>query len=378
MKNILILHSSNDLYGASKALIKTINCLNKNQFKIHLILPSSGKLDNELINKVYKLNYYNLGVFRKKYLNFLGLFDRFFKIIDSSLYVRNYIKKNKIDLVYTNTSVIWAGSIASFSLKKKNIVHIHEIPFGNNLYNVISGIFFKLFTDSVIVVSKKVKDHWKKNIDIKKMKIIYNYSEFEIKERQFEYLKKGTREYTITNISRIVPQKGIEYFIKIASELLKKNKELKFNIVGDHLSHSDNYLNNLKKILKNNNLEKHILFKGFIKDIKKVILNSDMILQTPVKPDSLPTVLIDSLTLNKPVVSTNIGGSSEILNCGKNGLLISTKNPKKSAKLIYEYIKNLNLQKQHLVNSASFLEENFSQSEFETNILITISKLLNE
>ena len=103
MKNILILHSSNDLYGASKALIKTINCLNKNQFKIHLILPSSGKLDNELINKVYKLNYYNLGVFRKKYLNFLGLFDRFFKIIDSSLYVRNYIKKNKIDLVYTNT-----------------------------------------------------------------------------------------------------------------------------------------------------------------------------------------------------------------------------------------------------------------------------------
>ena len=59
-------------------------------------------------------------------------------------------------------------------------------------------------------------------------------------------------------------------------------------------------------------------------NIKVQILESDLILQTPVFPDSLPTVLIDSLTLNKPVVSTDLGGCAEILNYGKNGILDKT------------------------------------------------------
>ena len=38
-----------------------------------------GNLDDKLIHKVHNLSHYNLGVFRKKYLNFFGLFNRFYK-----------------------------------------------------------------------------------------------------------------------------------------------------------------------------------------------------------------------------------------------------------------------------------------------------------
>ena len=114
-------------------------------------------------------------------------------------------------------------------------------------------------------------------------------------------------------------------------------------------------------------------FKGFKNNIKNIILDSDLILQTPVKPDSLPTVIIDSLTLNRPVVSTDIGGCSEILNNGKNGILIPINDPKSSAKLIYEYSKNLNLQREHLENARVFLKHNFSRMEFENRILNELS-----
>ena len=70
MKNILILHGSNDLYGASKVLLNVVDCLNANQYKVHVILPFKGNLDNKLIDIVHKLSYFKLGVFRKKYLNF--------------------------------------------------------------------------------------------------------------------------------------------------------------------------------------------------------------------------------------------------------------------------------------------------------------------
>ena len=80
IKNILLTHSSNDLYGASKVLISTIEILILNGFKVHLILPSNGPLNyNETIKKV-KLTIVNLGVFRKKYFNIIGLFNRLFYI----------------------------------------------------------------------------------------------------------------------------------------------------------------------------------------------------------------------------------------------------------------------------------------------------------
>ena len=178
MKNILILHSSNDLYGASRVLLNIVDCFNEKGYRVHVILPSHGNLDNKLIHKVHKLSHYNLVVFGKKYLDFFGLFNRFYKIIKSTIYILNYIKKNEIDLVYSNTSVIWSGVLASYISKRKNLVHIHEIPFGSEIYNFISGLFFKYFADSIIVVSKKVRDHWGSFINLKKIKVIYNYSKF--------------------------------------------------------------------------------------------------------------------------------------------------------------------------------------------------------
>ena len=375
MKNILILHGSNDLYGASKVLLNVIDCLNIKQYKVHVILPSNGNLDNNLIGNVHKLSYYNLGVFRKKYLNFFGLFNRCYNILKSTFHVINYIKKNEIDLVYTNTSVIWSGILASYISNRKSVVHIHEIPYGNNLYNIVSGFFFKYFVDSIIVVSKKVRDHWVKYCDLNKIKIIYNYSEFE--NEYFQKTDKKKSEYIISNISRIVPQKGIEYFIEISKELLKLDNRFKFNIIGDTLTNSENYLKKLKKIIKNSDLENKIFFKGFKRNIKAQILESDLILQTPIKPDSLPTVIIDSLTLNRPVVSTDTGGCTEILNNGKNGILITLNDPKSSAKLIYEYSSNLKLQNQHLINAKTFLNQNFSRMEFEKRILNELSRVDN-
>ena len=376
MKNILILHGSNDLYGASKVLLNIVDCLNENGYRVHVILPFHGKLDDKLIHKVHDLKHYNLGVFRKKYLNFFGLFNRFYKIIKSTIYIFNYIKKNKVDLVYSNTSVIWSGVLASYFLKRKNLVHIHEIPYGSKIYNFISGLFFKYFADSIIVVSKKVRDHWGSFINLKKIKVIYNYSQFlDTNNSKKSNVKQS--EFIISNISRIVPQKGIEYLIEISKELLKFDKKFRINIIGDNLVGSENYIHYLKMKVEKNNLKKNFFFRGFKNDIKSVILESDLILQTPVKPDSLPTVIIDSLTLNRPVVSTDTGGCSEILNKGENGILIPLNDPKSSAKLIYEYSNNLNLQREHLENARVFLKQNFSQMEFDKRILKELSRVYN-
>ena len=99
IKKILIAHSSNDLYGASKVIISIIDIFIKNGFKVYLILPNNGPLNNNEIIKKTNLKIINLGVFRKKYYNFFGLINRLYFIIKSSLYIKKFLKRNQIDLV---------------------------------------------------------------------------------------------------------------------------------------------------------------------------------------------------------------------------------------------------------------------------------------
>ena len=122
-KNILLLHSSNDLYGASKIFLQLIDLFISKDFNVHVVLPEKGKLDDFLNNKDIKVSYHELGVLRKKYLNPFGLINRLVTNIKAIKFLSNYIKNHSIDLVYTNTSTILCGGIAA----KKNVFLVYFI-----------------------------------------------------------------------------------------------------------------------------------------------------------------------------------------------------------------------------------------------------------
>ena len=134
IKKILITHSSNDYYGASKVLISIIDIFINNGFEVHLLLPNNGPLNENKTIKKTKLSIIKLGVFRKRYFTISGLINRFYFIITSSLFIRKYLKKNQIDLVYTNTSTLISPSIAAKFAGIPSMFHIHEIPSGNPIH----------------------------------------------------------------------------------------------------------------------------------------------------------------------------------------------------------------------------------------------------
>ena len=66
-KQLLLLHSSNDLYGASKIFLQLIDLFISNDFNVHIVLPEKGMLDDFLIKKDIKIVYVEMGILRKKY-----------------------------------------------------------------------------------------------------------------------------------------------------------------------------------------------------------------------------------------------------------------------------------------------------------------------
>ena len=375
INKILIAHSSNDLYGASKILLNIIEFFISEGYEIHLFLPSDGPLNENPLIKKCKLNIVELGVFRKKYFNFFGLINRLYFIIKSCILIRKYLLKNKIDLVYLNTSTIISPAIVARLLNLTTLYHLHEIPSSSKIYTNFLVNFLKIFSNKIIAVSNSVKNYWISNgLSEDKIITIYNGFKFNFKKE-----KKSEREKLIfTNVSRIIPYKGHLFLIELFYELSKFRKDLILNVIGDTLPEYESYLNKLKEKVKQYNLQESIHFIGFKKDVKKHLCESDFFIHCPISPDPLPTVIFEAIESNLPVISTNQGGAYEILDSGKNGLLIDSLSISKSCDLILNYIYDSDLQQNHLNDSKSFIEKNFQIGSFNNNLKKIITDLVNK
>ena len=369
-KNILLVHSSNDFYGASKVLITIIEILIKSGHSVHLILPEEGPLINHksLIN--VNLSIINLGVFRKKYLNFFGLLNRSFFIIKSTFEIKKYIKKNGIDLLYNNTSTIVSSTFAAYFSKIPTIYHIHEIPVGSKYYSKFLMKIFNLFSKKIIAVSNSTSDFWiKKGVTPNKITVINNGFNFD-----FSSTKKIVNDKVVfTNISRIIPYKGHLFLIELFNEILKKRKDIILQIVGDTLPYYDNYLLLLKSKIKEYRIENNIVFLGHRNDIKSILHKTNFFIHSPISPDPFPTVIFEAIESKTPVIFTDNGGASEILDKAQNGLLIDFRKIKKSSQLILNYIEDLDLQNNNIKDSVKFVSENFNMKKFSKKIKSIIS-----
>ena len=370
---ILLAHSSNDLYGASKILLNIIELLINEGYKVYLFLPEKGPLHENNIIKKCNINIIEFGVFRKRYFNFFGLINRFYHIIKSTFVIRSFILKNKIDLVYTNTSTLISPTIASKLSGIPSIFHIHEIPVSSKLYTRFLVTFFNIFSSKVISVSNAVSNFWIDN-GVSKEKIIRIYNGFNFNFSNEKNLSKS--QIFITNISRIIPYKGHLFLIELFNELSKFKNNLILNIIGDTLPEYESYYNELKAKVEKYNLTKKINFIGYQSDVKKHLENSHFFIHCPVSPDPLPTVIFEGIESSTPIIYTNLGGSYEILDSGKNGLAIDHLSLKKSVENILEFLENTFEQEKKVKNAKSFVEKNFQKSSFNNSLKTLISKIV--
>ena len=275
----ILLASSNDLYGASKILINIIELLVSEGYKVHLFLPEKGPLNENNIIKKCNIEIVEFGVFRKKYFNFFGLINRLFFIVKSTFLIRSFILKNRIDLVYTNTSTLISPTIASKLVGIPSIFHIHEIPISSKLYTKFLVTFFNIFSNRVISVSNSVRNYWIDNGLLKdKIKTIYNGFNFNFQSKK----KLSESELVFCNISRIIPYKGHVFLIELFYELSKYKNNLILNIIGDTLPAYESYFNKLKEKVSEYNLEKNIRFLGFKPNISNILKKSNFLIHCPI------------------------------------------------------------------------------------------------
>jgi len=117
-------------------------------------------------------------------------------------------------------------------------------------------------------------------------------------------------------IARLEPEKGHQYFIGAAAEVLKVKPAARFLIVGEGSCYS-----HLRDQVKRLGLSESVIFTGQRDDVPELVTALDVVVLSSVR-EAQGLSLLEAMALAKPVVATRVGGIPEVVQHGESGLLV--------------------------------------------------------
>lgn len=125
-------------------------------------------------------------------------------------------------------------------------------------------------------------------------------------------------EPTLVCVGRLCEQKGQMLLLRAAAEVIKSGTPLELLLVGDGPMRTD-----IQKLLATLGIGLHVRITGWQSnsEVRKHILNSRALV-LPSFAEGLPVVIMESLALGRPVISTYVAGIPELVENGKSGWLV--------------------------------------------------------
>jgi glycosyltransferase involved in cell wall biosynthesis len=124
-------------------------------------------------------------------------------------------------------------------------------------------------------------------------------------------------------------------------------------IVGD-----GKYKDELLKRIKNRGLEKNVIITGFLVDVSTPLYLTDIYAHISLQ-EGLPISMLEAMKFGKPIIASKTGGIPEVINNGKNGLLINS-NPDEIAEAIISLYKDKDKMRMMGAEALKTVQEKFT------------------
>ena len=297
------------------------------------------------------------------------------------------IKDNGINIVHARSRApAWS---AYWAAKKTGAVFLTTFhgsyglgPFGiKKIYNRVMT-YGKL----VIAISTHIKNHLIKEygVDENKIKLIYrcvnidNFSPDKVtQERIIKALKDNhipEDKPIISLIGRVTRWKGQHLLLEALSKV--KSKDFYCLIVGSDQGRV-HYTNELKDLVKRYNLGGKVEFIEHSFDIPALLMISDIVLSTAIKPEAFGRAAIEGQAMGKIVLASNIGGSLDNTIDGITGKLFESNSAQSLADAI-DWALNLSPKERAKISQAAIknVKENFTKEIMCNKTIAVYQELL--
>lgn len=168
--------------------------------------------------------------------------------------------------------------------------------------------------------------------------------------------------------SRLDPQKGQDTALQAMALLKRKNVPLQMVIVGENTLNEMNYLNVLKKMAAELGIEDRVHFTGYRADMEKIMASLDALVM-PSHCETFGRVLIEAMASKTPVIATNAGGVPNIIDAGRDGLLVTPQNAEELAAAMEQIAMNPALRRAMAESGYFKARSTYAKDVVETKLL---------
>lgn len=310
-----------------------------------ILLPEKGDYAKLLEEKGFSVRFFPLNRFFKK---------NPFPYLKTVWRIYRLLKKERFDIVHC--SGIYPNQYALPAARMASIPCLAHVT--TDVYNKYD---FKMsllkYSDYVITCSKAVRDHALSYVPALQKKVKFVYSgivdkishvydgiiegPFQNGENEINYLRLAFNipadHKVVVQLSEVIPRKGVEYFVEMASIVKKAYPKVKFLVVGK--THDDDYEHNLLAQVRKLGLTQDVVFTGFRNDLELIISLLDVSVLASLA-EGLARVIVETQFRGKPIVATDVSGNREAIVNGETGILVPPKDPQAMAQAVLDLLQN--------------------------------------
>ncbi len=284
------------LGGAEKQQVNILNSINTSEFDVTLFILKSDLTQLHLIKnsdidiKIYHIDSYT---HISRIISFIKEVTRLKPdIIHSQMYNANII----------------ARLLKLFLPSVKIINHYH----GLSKWLTPTKLYLDRATSSLsnrfIVVSKQSYDIRLKREKYPKENTLLMYNSVNLPEPKLSNENNENNASLVIGVaSRLIPLKNIQAAIHLVYVLRQKGVEATLHIAGKG-SEQETLLHYAQEL----GIDSHVLFLGFVSEMELFYEKIDLFCITSTIED-LPLTIFESMMYGKTVISTDVGGISEVL-----------------------------------------------------------------
>ena len=136
---------------------------------------------------------------------------------------------------------------------------------------------------------------------------------------------------------RLVAEKGLNVLLKAWETVVRHSPDANLVIVGDGDQRS-----HLEELSEIRGIEKRVRFTGAVTDTVQYLQASDVYVQ-PSFTEGLPISVLEAMACGLPVIATGVGGVTDLLSTGENGIVIPPHDPDCLSDCLLELLSNRNL-----------------------------------
>lgn len=238
------------------------------------------------------------------------------EIANYALVANTIAQNNSFDIIHAHDWLTYPAGIAAHKASGKPLViHVHATDFDRSGGNVNPQVYQiekegMEASHKIITVSDRTKKMVIEQYGISPDKVITVHNAVDPLPQGKKFTtKKGFEEKVVTFLGRITHQKGPEYFIEAAYQVLQKMDNVKFVMAG-----SGDMLDRMISRAAKLGIMDNFHFTGFLKgaDVYRLFSISDLYIM-PSTSEPFGISPLEAMQSNVPVIISRQSGVAEIL-----------------------------------------------------------------